>query len=186
MTVRFLPKNEAVAETIALVSIVAGAAVAVLVPFISARLEQSRLTEQRENARFEELRGLLDDAVKHLLAVRNLLLDIEGESKREPPRPEWSESRLLQLVTQLSEQTGVMSEDDLRMRLRLPEGSAIYDAYRDAKKLIGDYERKLRAFSDNERREQEKPPAPPRDGVDDAIGALIAAIRDFVGVVELT
>jgi hypothetical protein len=43
-------------ELLAIVSIVSGAAVAITVPFINARLERSRLEQQSRDARVEELR----------------------------------------------------------------------------------------------------------------------------------
>jgi hypothetical protein len=65
------------AEAVAIVSIVSGAAVAVLVPFISARLERTRLVQQSRDARFEELRGIFDDALQTLYVGWTIFYEIQ-------------------------------------------------------------------------------------------------------------
>jgi hypothetical protein len=69
-------------SVIAVVSIVASATVAIVVPVITARLERSRLHIQLSRGALDELRGVLDSAVLALaaseLALREAELAIEG------------------------------------------------------------------------------------------------------------
>jgi hypothetical protein len=84
-------------ELLAIVRIVSGAAVAITVPFINARLERSRLEQQSRDARAEELRALLDGAVQHLWKTWTILYEVSEEGRRDLPRPQWSDRRLRQL-----------------------------------------------------------------------------------------
>jgi hypothetical protein len=70
------------AELIAVVSIIAGAAVAIIVPFIGARLERSRFVEQSRQARMNELRDILDVTLQHLYVAGTILYEIQDESNR--------------------------------------------------------------------------------------------------------
>jgi hypothetical protein len=173
-----------VAEAIAIVSIVSGAAVAVLVPFVNARLERSRLMEKKRDVRVDELRGLLDDALQHLYVAGTILYEIQEEAARELPRPDWSEKRLLQLGEQLTEQSDVVNQDALRIRLRTPEGAAIFAAYQEAVSAILLYEVHYRGFTESELRDQEKPPPAPLSEVNFAAGKVVTAVRAFAGVVD--
>jgi hypothetical protein len=183
-SVRLLFKNEVVAEAIALVSIVSGAAVAVLVPFVSARLERTRLTQQSRDARMDELRGLLDEALRHLYLAGTVLYEINEERPRELPRPDWSAERLKKLGQRLTEQADVVMQDGLRISLRTPPSAAIYGEYRVAVDAILWYELEYRHFVESERRDQEKPPEAPWHEVSAAIGKFMTEVRTFAGVVD--
>lgn len=172
------------AEAIALVSVVSGAAVAILVPFIGARLERSRLVEQSRDVRLEELRGLLDDALQHLYLAGTILYEILEETARELPRPDWSEKRLLQLGQRLTEQTDVVNRDALRIKLRTPKDAAISAVHQNAVDAIALYEVHFRRFIESELREQEKPPPAPLQEVGIAAEKLVAEVHTFAGVVE--
>jgi hypothetical protein len=173
-----------VAETIALVSIVSGAAVAILVPFVNARLEGARLIQQRRDVRMDELRGMLDEALQHLYVAFTILYEIDEESRREPPRPDWSETRLEKLGQRLTEQADVVMHDSLRISLRTPPSAAIYDAHREALNPILHYELDYRHFVESERRAQEPPPGSPQQEVNAAMGKLLEEVRAFAGVVD--
>lgn len=173
-----------VAEAIALVSVVSGAAVAILVPFIGARLERSRLVQQSRDVRLDELRGLLDDAVQNLYLAGTILYEILEETDRELPRPDWSDKRLLRLGQQLTEQTDVVNQNALRIKLRTPKGAAISAVHQDAVDAIALYEVHFRQFIESELREQEKPPPAPLEEVGTAAEELVAEVRTFAGVVE--
>jgi hypothetical protein len=183
-SVRLLFKNEEVAEAIALVSIVSGAAVAVLVPFVNARLERSRLTQQSRVIRVDELRGLLDEALQHLYVLGTILYEVNEERPRELPRPDWSEKRLGQLGQRLTAQTDVVMQDGLRISLRTPQGAAIYAAHQEAVDAMLRYELQYRHFIESELRDQEKPPEAPLHEVSVAVEKLVTEVRAFAGVVD--
>jgi hypothetical protein len=67
-------------EAIALAGMLSGAAVAILVPFISARLEGNRMEQQGRDARLEELRVILDGAVQRLYDAWTVLYEVEQGS----------------------------------------------------------------------------------------------------------
>jgi type II secretory pathway pseudopilin PulG len=117
---RLLSDYDDVTELLALVSIVSGAAVAVTVPFINARLERSRLEKQGRDARVEELRALLDGAVQHLRKTWTILYEVSEEGQRDLPRPQWSDGRLRQLGDELTTELDSVVEDGLRIKLRTP------------------------------------------------------------------
>jgi hypothetical protein len=177
-------KNGEVAEAIALVSIVSGAAVAVLVPFVNARLERARLTQQSRDARVDELRGLLDDALQHLYVSGTILYEINEERPRGLPRPDWSDKRLGQLGQRLTEQTDVVQQDGLRISLRTPPSAAIYAAHREALDAMLRYEVQYRHFAESGLRDQEKPPEAPLHEVSVAAEKLVTEVRAFAGVVD--
>jgi hypothetical protein len=173
-----------VAEAIAIVSIVSGAAVAVLVPFVNARLERARLTQQSRDARVDELRGLLDEALQHLYVLGTILYEINEERPRELPRPEWSEKRLQALGQRLTDQTDIVMKDGLRISLRTPQGAAIYAAHREAVDAMLQYEFQYRHFLESELRDQEEPPAAPVHEVSVALEKVVTEVRAFAGVVD--
>ena len=61
---------------VAIVSVVAGASVAIAVPFINIRLEGRRLRHQTAEEQRKELRGLLDDAAVHLLEAVAAMVEV--------------------------------------------------------------------------------------------------------------
>jgi hypothetical protein len=170
-----------VAEAIAIVSILSGAAVAVLVPFINARLERSRLAQQSQDARLEELRGILDAALQQLYVAFTIFYEIQ-EWQREPPRQEW-ESWISRHVSQLTEQVDKVNEQGLRIQLRTPEGAAVADAYSDAASHVLTYEVTLRHFFESEGRQPERVPPPPFVQATAAMERFLQEVRKFAGVV---
>lgn len=163
-------------------SIVSGAAVAVLVPFISARLERTRLVQQSRDARLEELRAILDEALQHLYVAATIFYEIH-EWQNETPEPKWSESWMSRHVSQLTEQTDNVNQDGLRIRLRTPDNAAIAAAHAGAAQIVLAYELTFRHFCEREpSRREELPPAPWNEmGV--AISKVLEEIRKFAGVV---
>jgi hypothetical protein len=172
------------ADPVALVSIVSGATVAVAVPFINARLERSRIHHQSRDARMDELRALLDGAVRNLYDAWAIVYEVDQEARRMLPRPDWSDDRLRELAKKLTSQTDVVIHDGLRIGLRAAAGAAIADTQDRARTVVLEYELALRQFVESETMQQERPPEPPVNELSLAISAFMEAIREFVGVVE--
>jgi type II secretory pathway pseudopilin PulG len=175
-----------VAEAIAIVSIVSGAAVAVLVPFINARLERSRLAQQSQGARLEELRGILDAALQQLYVAATIFYEIREwqkirEWQNQAPKPEW-EGRISKHVSQLSEQVDKVNEQGLRIQLRTPQGAAIATAFAEAANHVLRYEVAFRHFFESESRQPEQPP-PPFNEMTVALAKFLEEVRKFAGVV---
>ncbi len=174
------------ADPVAIVSVVSGAAVAIGVPFINARLERSRLEQQSRDARLEELRVLLDGAVQHLYDTWTVLFELEQEAQRELPRRKRSNEFLHRSGGRLSEQTDVVIQDGLRIALRTPPEAGIGAVHRAAQDSIASFERDYRLFLESERFERETPPLPPTVELSQATGRFIDEVRVFVGVVAGT
>jgi hypothetical protein len=174
------------AEAIAIVSIVSGAAVAIVVPFINSRLERSRMQSQSRDARMEELRGLLDGSIQHLYAAWTSLFEIDEQRQQELPRPDLQNEFLLHVGGTLAEQADAIVQDGLRIRLRTPPESAIGSAHLAAQNVFLAYEAQYRSFLRSELMEQEKPPRSSAQNLSSAIGVFMNEIQEFVGVVEAT
>ena len=172
------------ADPVAIVSVVSGAAVAIGVPFINSRLERSRLEQQSRDARLGELRVLLDGAVQHLYDAWTTLFEIEQEAQQKLPRPEPSNDFLRRSGRRLTEQTDLVVQDGLRVRLRTPPGAAIAAVHQAAQDSIAGYERDYRRFLESERFEEETPPLPPPVDLSQATGSFIDEVRRFAGVVS--
>jgi type II secretory pathway pseudopilin PulG len=71
---------------IAIISVVATAVVAIVVPFINARLEQQRLQYQATQERFSELRTLLDEAAQRLTEAQTVIVELITRSGGSPPK----------------------------------------------------------------------------------------------------
>jgi hypothetical protein len=178
-----------VAEAIAIVSIVSGAAVAVLVPFISARLERSRLVQQSQDARLEELRGILDAALQQLYVAATIFYEIQEwqmqkirEWQKQPLKPDWEE-RISKHVSQLSEQVDKVNEQGLRIQLRTPQDAAIATAFSEAANHVLRYEVAFRHFFESESRQPEQVPPPPFNEMTVALARFLEEVRKFAGVV---
>jgi hypothetical protein len=175
------------ANLIALVSVVSSAVVALVVgfgvPLISARLERQRLKQQSADLRLDELRQVLDSAVKHLFQGYNTLYLIQEERRKELDGPEWSPEKLHELGQELTEETHLCAEHGLRVDIRTPRETNLTKAQRAANRFFLDYEFHYRRYLDRDRLQQEKPPRPPDDEVFQAILKFQEEIRAFVGVV---
>jgi hypothetical protein len=171
-----------VTEAIAIVSIVSGAAVAVLVPFINSRLEHSRLVQQTQAARLDELRGILDTALQQLYSAATIFYEVQ-EQQTQTPRPKLSARWISQRVSQLTEQVDRVNEQGLRIQLRTPEGAAIAATFRDAAKHVLGYEVELRHAFERGVRQPEQLPRAPFYEMGVAIGTFLEEVRKFAGVV---
>jgi hypothetical protein len=172
------------ADPVAIVSVVSGAAVALGVPFINARLERTRLEHQSRHTRLEELRVLLDDAVQHLYDAWTILYEIGQESERGLPRPEWSDEYLRGRGKDLTEQTDVLVHDGLRIALRTHSGAPIVAVHDQAQQYVIEYELYFRRFLESELFDQEKPPEPPITDLSAATSRFMDEVRQFVGAVS--
>ena len=175
------------ATAVAIVSIVAGAAVAIIVPFINARLERSRLGQQSRDARLEELRVLLDGAAQHLYDAVTVLLAIDDQWIKELPKRELPEETLRRLREDLMKQTEVIVSDGLRIFLRTPRDAKINRAHEEARNLVIIYEVQYRGFVEREIYAEQNVPYPPTSDLQlHAIPRFVEEVRRFVGVVEAT
>jgi hypothetical protein len=172
-----------VADPVAIVSVVSGATVAITVPFINGLLERKRVQQQSRDARFDELRVLLDGAVQDLYRALAILFDIEEERLKELPGPDWSPKRLRQLGDRLTKVADEIVQDGLRVSLRTPAGASISAAHKEAEKVFLEYEGEYRTYLRGGLIDQERPPEAPIHSVGRTTTVFIDAIRDFAGVV---
>jgi tRNA 2-selenouridine synthase SelU len=172
-----------VADPVAITSVVSGAAVAIGVPFINAQLEGRRLERQSQDARLDELRRLLDDAVQHLWTAWTIFYEIDGEMREEASGPE----RLRSLGDKLTETTDVVVADALRIRLRTPLGAMISAKHAEAQKLVVGYESAYRRYLEDDADAADGRNERPRPSTVDlgtATERFIDASQEFVGVVR--
>jgi hypothetical protein len=173
-----------VTEAIAIVSILSGAAVAIIVPFIGARLERTRMAAQSREARTAEFRGLLDSAAQHLYEAWTLLYEAQQEAGRPLPRPDWANERLREISRRLADSVDQLNQDSIRIGLRTSAASPLAAAHHPAAGLVGGYEYDLRRFVESEEFERATPPIP-RDGeLLQTLNAFTEAVRAFAGVID--
>lgn len=167
-----------VADTVAIVSIVSGAAVAISVPFINARLERRRIDQQARESRLDELRALLDRATQHINTAWTTLYDIEQTAETELPA-----TRILEFGAELGKEVGVLVEDGLAIRLRTPDGSPIAWAHEDMQNVLSTYEVDYRRYVEEGGLDNnEIPPRSPTAQAAEAMTAFIKEVRAFVVV----
>lgn len=169
---------------VALVSVVLSAAVGLTVgfgvPLIAGRREKERLEQQSLDARLDELRQVLDSAVKHLFEAYQTLYLIHEERRS---APDSSAEKLRQLGEKLTGQAHSCAEHGLRVDIRTAKDSTLAAAQRAANQFFLDYEVVFRRYLDRGLLEREQPPRPPDK---EAFGAILRfqdEIRAFVGVV---
>jgi hypothetical protein len=128
-------------EIIALVSIVSGAAVAILAPLVSARREDRRAERLVNEARLNELRAVLEDAAVTMSLAINAC-DAVYEAVQPPygPPRTATEAELRVLIGQASEQLKAVRLVEDRVALRLGHWHEISDAYREARVALVDAE----------------------------------------------
>lgn len=166
------------ADTVAIVSIVSGAAVAIFVPFINATLERRRLDQQARESRLDELRAVLDRATRHVNTAWTTLYDMEQAVGTEPPV-----DRLLGFGTKLRKEVDVVVEDGLAIKLRTPDGSSIARAHEDLLNVLSLYEVDYRRFVEEGGLDNDEiPPRPPTGEASEAMTSFIKEVRAFVGV----
>lgn len=174
------------ADPVAIVSVISGATVAIGVPFINARLERRRLQHQSRTARLDELRALLDTTLQHLFRGYWILYAIGEERKKQPSSDEWSEERLRELGKELAEETEILAQHGLRVKLRTPAAVALGQTQDRANRIFLQYNAQYRRYLASDLVDQEKPPAPPTDEAWGAVREMIEDIREYVGVVPPT
>jgi hypothetical protein len=170
------------ADTVAIISIVSGATVALGGHFINARLENQRIKQQVADARLQELGELLDGSVQHFWAAYRTLFTI-----REGPEPGdagWSPDKMRELGYDLEEHVTQVVADALRVGIRTPRNAEITTAHGDANRIIRVYEAKYREYLDYDLVDEKPPPPPPDEALFDAMGDFRQSIRKYVGVVE--
>jgi hypothetical protein len=71
------------ADTVAIVSVISGATVAITVPFINSVLERQRLHWQGNQARLDELRSIVDSTIGEMARAHDVLYDIAVEGDKQ-------------------------------------------------------------------------------------------------------
>lgn len=186
--------NRVVADPVAIVSIVAGATVAIAVPFINARLERRRMRWQSETARLDELRALLDTALVHMYEAGTVLYEWEQEAQKDTKSAEWSPDRFRALSTSLTAKFDEVERDHLRIEVRLPDGTPITQKHGRLLSLLMRCELEYRRYVEDGRLEQRrKPPVEvavgsgpqmpknPWQEAGDAIAEFVNEVRALIG-----
>ena len=105
------------ADAVAIVSVAATSAVAIAVPFISARLERSRLRHAAYQAQVDELRRLLDECAAHLTEALSLLWDLS--------LPEITDEKRAAARSALPAKVDQLVSDSVRLGMRLGDDHEI-------------------------------------------------------------
>ena len=105
------------ADTVAIVSVAATSAVAIAVPFISARLERQRLRHTAYQAQVDELRRLLDECATHLTEALSLLWDLS--------LPEITDEKRALARSALPAKVDQLVSDGVRLGMRLGDDHEI-------------------------------------------------------------
>jgi hypothetical protein len=126
--------------TVAIASVAATAAVAIVVPIVSARLEQSRLRGQLQHERLDELRSVLDLAALALTHAEEDLRSAEFAVERSQagdaaPDSEDASKNALALG---AEALRAVSEQWVRMSIRLGPDSELVILYGKAHAALSD------------------------------------------------
>jgi hypothetical protein len=135
-----------VADPVAIISVVSGATVAMVVPFISARLEQHRLQQQRLQERFAELRTLIDGAAERLIEGQTVWSRMMAIAHADAP------GELANLGTRFTELAVDVFRDHTRLSLRLGNDHELVAAHREAQSRLHEAEARWRT--------QRTPPGP--------------------------
>jgi hypothetical protein len=153
-----------VADPVAIISVVSGATVAIVVPFISARLERQRLRYEGSQERFTELRQLLDGAAERLIESLTVLTRFMTP---EPDVP-LPGDRLTELAVDLF-------RDQTRLALRLGGDHEVVSAHRDAMWILHRVEGLWRT-------KRTPPSFDDRNSFDEATGNFLRAAASIVAV----
>ena len=112
------------ADAVAIVSVGASAAVAIAVPFISARLERQRLRHTAYQAQVDELRRLLDECATHLTEALSLLGDLS--------LPEITDEKRAVARSALPAKVDQLVSDGVRQGMRLGDDHEIRRSHETA------------------------------------------------------
>lgn len=174
------------ADTVAIVSIVSGATVAIGSVLINAALENQRIKQRVADARRQELGDLLDGSVQHFWAAYKTLFAIRVGP--EPGEVGWSPDKMREFGEELDRHLDVVVADSLRVGLRTPRGADIARVHGAADRVIREYEAEYREYLEynlvDDLIDDKTPPTPPDEELFGEMRKLRQAIRDYVGVVE--
>jgi hypothetical protein len=174
--------NRALADPVAIVSIVSGATVAIAVPFIGATLERRRLRWQTEMARMDELRTLLDTASVHMYEAWTVLYEIEQEFGQESGGRVVPEERSRALAESLTAKFDEVMRDELRIQVRLPDGALVTEKHRAMRSLLQTAEYNFRHYVESGGPNAGQPPDLPSTSLGgDAIGDFMSEVRRVIG-----
>jgi hypothetical protein len=119
------------ANTVAIISVVSGATVAIVVPWITATLERRRLRQQVAESRIDELRTVLDEAAIALARCFSALptWDVVGQAVEQGA----DTASVLAESRKAVEDTGAQAE---RIAVRLGESSLVFAGYEQARAAL--------------------------------------------------
>lgn len=172
-------------DRIAVVSILAGAAVAIGVPFINARLEGDRIEQQTQEARLDELRELLDGSLVHLWDAWGLMFDFQDLAGTDGPPPR---EQLIAIQKAVTRQVDVVTKDKLRLSIRVPTNSPLLTAHEVALSALLEYETHARTYlrtgvpGNVEKSETYTTLHNAMNQLTEGMGSFQQAVREFVSV----
>jgi hypothetical protein len=152
----------AMANVVAIISVLSTAAVAIAVPFINARLERRRLAWQSKQAQLDDLRRLLDDANLRIQEATGVLWEIlDVPFPQGPPRTmdrlatmersTFSEdelSRIGVLADRYERTFQEITQDGTRLDLRLGPDDSVTRAHAEVTRQLLAFRPRTSAFSD--------------------------------------
>ena len=171
------------ANTVAIVSVVSGATVAITVPFINAVLERQRLRWQGNQARLDELRGLVDAAVGDMVRAHDLIWDIatavDAQADDETPDP-----RLGELSAELTKTYVAVKTLATRIGLRLGSEDEVAAAANDVEMTLAMADADVAQPLQRGERIDTGPLWSQRDSLGKGIGIFQDRVRDLIGPVR--
>jgi hypothetical protein len=126
-----------VADAVAIVSVVSGATVAITVPLISSVLERQRLRWQDNQARLDELRGIVDTTLGQMARVADLIFDVQQETSTPTAK---MPVRLAEISAGLTEAYAAIKAHGLQIGLRLGPKDDIAAAHNAIELIVADVE----------------------------------------------
>ncbi len=171
------------ADTVAIVSIVSGATVAIAVPFINAVLERQRLRWQGNQARLDDLRAIVDSTVGDMVRAHDLIWDIATEAGKhgddQAPDPE-----LRRLGGELTATYEAVKTLGTRIGVRLGAGDDVVVAHLGVESILADAEIAVsHALHQGEQIPTETLWSS-RNELGLAVGRFQASVRDLIGPIR--
>jgi hypothetical protein len=128
-----------VADAVAIVSVVSGATVAIVVPFVNSMLERQRLRWQGNQARLDELRSIVDSSLAEMVRVHDLLWDL-AELADSPESGPTAKERRAALAEELTRAYGAVKTLGTRIGLRLGNEDAVAVAHDNVEVIVAQAE----------------------------------------------
>jgi hypothetical protein len=186
------------ADTVAIISVVSSATVAVTVPFINALLERTRFRWQSGEVTVAEFRALLDSTLLLMhkaFALHAEALDTIGNARDEPALPDEVSKQLREVREAFSSTADELYRDGLRLSLRLAVEAPVVKAHQDAVSYFQAAAGELALFVVDKEREragkgsglsQSYRFSETHDRLGESMRAFMDAARTYVAPVQLT